>query len=95
MLISLFGNSNVTSYAIDTDTRIDSDLDGIGENDKDNEESSSYADGGVFAITDFANVRTPSRDVKITLFEGNTPVKTKIVTLIFDFMAQDTTVSGE
>jgi hypothetical protein len=90
VLISLFGNANINEYAIDTDTRIDSDLDGITDNDKDNKDSSSYTDGSVFAINDFSSTKIKEREMKITLFQGGTPIATKTITMIFDFI-KDTT----
>jgi PKD repeat protein len=43
-LLSFYGNSGVKEYIVDADTKIDSDLDAIGDNDKDNKDSSSYTD---------------------------------------------------
>ncbi len=83
--LSLIGNS-ATEYAIDSDTRIDSDLDGTPDNDVDNRNHSSYTDGGTFVISDFAESRERSRTVRITLRSGGTVVGTKDISLTLDFV---------
>ena len=65
---------------------MDSDLDGTYDNDIDNRESNSYHDGSVFTISDFAQSTQRERKVKLILYEGNTPIKTKIITLVLDFI---------
>lgn len=58
ILLSMLGNpTTITRYAIDTNTSIDSDLDGIGDNDADNKNLPSYNDGSVFSLSDIS----PSR----------------------------------
>lgn len=96
ILLSLLGNTDTTAYAIDTDTRIDSDLDGIPDNDRDNKETSSYTDGKAFVIWDFSDVRVWEREIKITLLQGNTPKASKTLKIVFDYIVntQATSDSG-
>lgn len=87
VLLSFLGNT-ASRYAIDTNTEIDSDLDGIPDNDADNKDLASYNDGSVFVMKDFNAVRGHEQKIKITPFQGNTPIASKIITLIFDFVPE-------
>ena len=62
--ISLLGNTGST-FAIDTDTTIDSSLDGIADNDADNRDAPSYTDGQIYSLQDLAN--SPKRDHQVRL----------------------------
>lgn len=90
--ISLYGNT-ATAYAIDTDTAMDGsgdNLDGVTDNDIDNREHKSYSDGSLFTISDFSYATSRERTLKITLFDGVTPIKTKTITLRLDFLPEKT-----
>lgn len=62
--ISLLGNTGST-FAIDTDTTIDSSLDGIANNDADNRDAPSYTDGQIYSLQDLSN--SPKRDHQVRL----------------------------
>lgn len=68
ILLSMIGNS-ATRYAVDTDITIDSDLDGIPDNDADNKDLPSHNDGSVFVMKDFTSSRGREQKMKITLFQ--------------------------
>jgi PKD repeat protein len=86
ILISAFGNT-AKEYIIDTDTKIDSDLDGMGDNDKDNIDTPSYSDGSVFAMTNLASVTARNREIKITLIgENGGAVGTKVIPVVFEYI---------
>lgn len=87
--LSLYGNE-ASNYAIDIDTDVDSSLDGSTDNDIDNKNSPSYTDGSLFVVPDFAGVRKRTRDLKITLYNGDTPIRSKTLHLVFDFIKEQT-----
>ena len=94
--LSLYGN-NATIYAIDTDTNMDSSndfagnngLDGISDNDIDNISSASYRDGSLFVIKNFAQSTSRNRTIKITLYKGSTPVASKNINVLLDFIPEN------
>jgi hypothetical protein len=91
ILISAFGNT-AKEYIIDTDTKIDSDLDGVGDNDKDNINTASYSDGSVFALTNLASVTTRNREIKITFIgENGSPIGTKTIPIVFEYIPGNNT----
>lgn len=90
LLLSLLGNA-ASRYVIDTDISIDSDLDGVTDNDADNKNVASYTDGSVFVVSDFWGSRNREQKMKVTLFQWNTVIQTKILTLVFDFISDTTT----
>lgn len=94
--ISMYGNT-ATNFAIDSNTDLDTDgkFDGITDNDVDNRETSSYTDGSVFVISDFEQTRTRERKVKLTLYNGTTPIATKTITLVFDFIVETNTAEAD
>lgn len=83
--LSFYGNT-ATAYAIDVDMDMDSDLDGTSDNDVDNKSSPSYENGSVFTIADFAHSQKRHRKVKITLYNGSTPIASKTLNLVLDFI---------
>lgn len=87
--LSLYGNE-ATRYVIDTDTDVDSNLDGTTDNDADNQGSPSYNDGSLFVIPDFNNTKKRERNIKITLYNGETPIQSKTIRLVFDFISEST-----
>jgi PKD repeat protein len=94
VLLSLVGNTP-GEYRIDTDTSIDSDLDGSPDNDFDNRDTTSSKDGGVFVIDGFEGVKSWSRKIKISLFQNNILTSTKTITIVFNYQQSVTTISGE
>lgn len=88
--ISLYGNE-ATRYVIDTDIDIDSVIDGTTDNDIDNKDSPSYTDGSLFIVPEFTGVSKRKRDMKITLYNGDTLIQSKIIHLVFDFVNEETT----
>ena len=97
MKLSLFGNT-ATAYAIDTDLDMDGtgdNMDGVTDNDIDNREHQSYKDGSLFTISDFSYARTRERKIKITLYDGVTPTKTKTIKLLLDFIPENSTTDND
>ncbi len=95
--LSLFGNK-ATAYAIDTDLDMDGtgdNMDGVTDNDIDNREHQSYQDGSLFTISDFSYARARERKIKITLYDGVTPTKTKTIKLLLDFIPENTTTDND
>jgi PKD repeat protein len=88
VLLSLHGN-NGKEYLIDTDTKVDSDLDAIGNNDKDNKDTPSYTDGSVYAITGLSDTKNRTRMVKIGIIgDDGAMLWTKDITLVFDYIKE-------
>lgn len=87
--IAFFGNE-ATHYAIDTDLSVDSDMDGTTDNDVDNRNSASYTDGSLFVISDFGTTKTRERKIKLTTYNNSTPIASKIITAILDFIPENT-----
>lgn len=88
--IAFYGNK-ATNYAIDTNLDMDGmgeNMDGIPDNDIDNRNSSSYTDGSVFVINDFGQATTRERKMRITLYDGITPIATRTITVILDFISE-------
>jgi PKD repeat protein len=94
ILLSMLGNT-ATSYVIDSDTSIDSDLDGIPDNDIDNVGTPSYTDGSVYVIRDFEERGKKTRTMKIVMKSGNEIMKSENITIVFDYITTPDTVSGE
>lgn len=96
ILLSMLGNKpTITRFAVDTNTLIDSDLDGKWDNDSDNKDLPSFQDGTVFSITDLNINRGREQNIKITLYQGNTPVSSKTLRVIFDFIPESSSGSWE
>lgn len=82
----MYGNGG-NEYIIDTDTKIDSDLDAIPDNDKDNKETPSYTDGSVFSIGNITDVKTRKREMKITIVgDDGKIIGTKTLEVVFDYI---------
>jgi PKD repeat protein len=94
ILLSMLGNT-ATSYTVDSDTSIDSDLDGIPDNDIDNADTPSYKDGSVYVIRDFEERGKKTRTMKVTMKSGNEIVHSENITIVFDYITTPDTVSGE
>lgn len=66
----MLGNvNNATRFAIDTNTSIDSNLDGIPDNDTDNQELPSYNDGSIFVLKDFSQSRAREQKIRLSLYQ--------------------------
>jgi PKD repeat protein len=85
--ISLLGNTGST-FAIDTNTTIDSSLDGIADNDADNRDDASYTDGQIYSLQDIAN--SPKRDHQVRLMTQGVDGKiiaSRIIYIVLDYIA--------
>lgn len=84
----MYGNAG-TNFAIDTDTDMDSNLDGVSDNDIDNKEATSYTDGSVFAIGNFGNSKTKTRKIRLSTYNGSTLLASKVITVNLDFVTEN------
>ncbi len=84
LLLSLFGN-DATEYRIDTDTKIDSDLDGVTDNDADNKDSPSYKDGSAFLVN-LSEAKTHTRDMKVTALKNGVTVWSATLSIVLDYI---------
>ncbi len=94
LVLSLIGNT-ATTYKIDSDIRIDNDLDGVPDNDIDNKDHTSYTDGSAYIISDFADTRVRERTIRVSLISGGVVTASKDISVVFDFIAEGLTGSGE
>jgi hypothetical protein len=62
--ISLLGNTGST-FAIDTDTTIDTSLDGVADNDADNRDDASYTDGQIYTLQDITSSMKREHQVRL------------------------------
>ncbi len=84
--LSMYGNK-ATNYTIDTDTSIDTNLDGLSDNDIDNRDDSSYTEWSPFTIRNLWDTNKRERQIRITTVENGIPVATKTLTVILDYIA--------
>lgn len=88
VLIWLYGNK-AKEYRIDADTKIDSDIDGITDNDIDNKDSTSWEDGHVFALENLGNTKSRNRHMKVSLVDDrNTVFATEDIQIVLDFIPE-------
>lgn len=85
LLLSAFGNDG-TQYSIDTDTKIDSDLDGIGDNDPDNKNTPSYTDGSVYMIDSYADSKVRDHQTKITITKNGVVLWSRTINVLLDYI---------
>jgi PKD repeat protein len=86
ILLSMHGNSG-NEYIIDSDIKIDSDLDAVWDNDKDNKDTPSYKDGSVFSIGNLSDVKNRNREMKLTIIgDDGKVIATKTIQVIFDYI---------
>lgn len=85
ILLGAFWNDG-TQYSIDTDTKIDSDLDGIGDNDADNKNTPSYTDGSVYMIDSYLDSKVRNHQIKITISKNGTVIGSKVINVILDYI---------
>lgn len=83
--LSMLGNT-ATNYAIDTDTTIDTSLDGTPDNDADNKDDASYADGSIYTLND-TNGNKRERTLRLSLIKDGTVISTRTITLVLDYIA--------
>jgi len=89
LLISMHGNAG-NEYIIDSDTKIDSDLDAVGDNDKDNKDTSSYRDGSVFFIDTITESKTRTHEIKLSILDdAGKLIGTKNIQVILDYIKED------
>ncbi len=99
LLLSMHGN-NGSEYIIDTDTKIDSDLDAISDNDIDNKESPSHKDGSIFSVENISESKVHKKEIKMTIIgDDGRVVGTKKIQVVFDYIpdiidSPATTISG-
>jgi hypothetical protein len=91
--ISLLGNTGST-FAIDTDTTIDSSLDGVADNDADNRDTPSYTDGEMYLLQDLTTSQKRDHQVRLmTQGVDGTIIASRIVHIVLDYIAS-TSESG-
>lgn len=92
----MHGNGGST-YAIDSDTKIDSDLDAVEDNDIDNKDSPSYNDGSIFSIERVSESTVHKKEMKLTIkSDDGKIIGTKNIQVIFDYIPEisdDTTTN--
>ena len=86
VLLSMFGNSGGTVFAIDTNTKIDSDTNGTPDDDIDNKDYPSYTDGSVFPI-ETSDLKVHSQRVRLTVLKNGTILGYREIDLIADYIA--------
>jgi hypothetical protein len=86
VLISMFGNI-ADNYAIDTDTLIDTSLDGTPDNDADNKEDTSYTDGSVYTIRDLSSSNKREHKIQLSLIKDGSVIATRTINIILDYIA--------
>jgi hypothetical protein len=84
--------NNADYYKIDSDIRIDSDLDGIPDNDVDNKNQSSYNDGTIYTIADFSETRIRERTIRVSIIKNGIETS-KDIKIVFDFIPETSSVS--
>ncbi len=86
LLISMYGNT-ATNYAIDTDTLIDTSLDGTPDNDADNKLDTSYTDGSTYTFHDLSGTNKRERKIVLSLISSGSVVASRTITVILDYIA--------
>jgi PKD repeat protein len=86
VLLSMYGNTS-TNYAIDTDTLIDTSLDGTPDNDTDNKNDASYTDGSPYVLHDLSSTNKRERKIALSLISSGSVVATRTITVILDYIA--------
>lgn len=88
LLLSMHGN-NGDEYRIDSDTKIDSDLDAVEDNDVDNKDSPSFKDGSIFSVENISESKVRKKEIKISIigYDGKI-LGTKKIQVIFDYIPE-------
>lgn len=82
----MYGN-DASNYAIDTNTLIDTSLDGIADNDSDNKDSPSYTDGSPFILYNLGSDNKREHKIQLALIKNGVVTTTKIITVILDYIS--------
>lgn len=86
VMISMLGNT-ASNYGIDTDTMIDTSLDGTPDNDIDNKDHISYTDGSIYTFVDLAGSPKREHKIRLTLLKDGSIIATRNITIILDYLA--------
>jgi hypothetical protein len=86
ILLSMYGNSG-DNYAIDTDTLIDTSLDGTPDNDADNKSDTSYTDGSVYVLQNMTTSNKREHNMRLSILKNGVVVSTRNLTMILDYVA--------
>ncbi len=82
----MLGNT-ASNYGIDTDTMIDTSLDGTPDNDIDNKDHISYTDGSIYTFVDLAGSPKREHKIRLTLLKDGSIIATRNITIILDYLA--------
>lgn len=82
----MFGNTGGTAFAIDTNTKIDSDTNGTPDDDIDNKDYPSYSDGSVF-VMDSSDMKIRNQRIRLTVIKNGVILGYRELDLIADFIA--------
>lgn len=85
VFLALYGN-NGTNYAIDTNTKIDSDTNGTPDDDIDNKDFPSYVDGSVF-VFDSNSMKSHTQKMKLSILKNGTAIGTREIEIVADFIS--------
>ncbi len=86
----LDSTGNIAHYELESDIFVDSDNDGVSDNDIDNKDDPSYVSGTYFKRV-YINTGIPSRAI-LTVVDANGNKKTDSVTIIFDEKSENLVV---
>lgn len=92
LMLSMYGNM-ATNFGIDTNIAIDTNLDGIVDNDIDNKDDASYSDGSIYKMFNLSDNTKREHKIKLALIQDGKVISTRIITIIFDYIS-DTTESN-
>ena len=86
IILSMLGN-NASNYSIDTNTLIDTSLDGTPDNDSDNKSDPSYTDGWTYSIYNIGSDNKREHKIKLALIKDGAITDTRIITVILDYIS--------
>lgn len=85
---------NIAKYAIDTDTSVDSNLNGEKNDDIDNKGTESLTNGSAYAIKS-ADATSKEKTMRIHLYDAtNTLIGSKDIKVVFDFITGDSSAES-
>lgn len=88
LLLSMHGN-NGDEYRIDSDTKIDSDLDAIEDNDVDNKDTPSFKDGSIFSVENISESKVHKKEIKVSIIGDDGKILgSKKIQVIFDYIPE-------
>lgn len=94
IIVSLFGNTSGNNFSIDSNTKIDSDIDGTADNDTDNKNSPSYTDGSAFEIPNENDSLSREQQIKLTVLKNGIPVGTQLLTIIRSYIVDNSNLTA-